>query len=185
MKQLAPAPAAFSDKTAFYKHLAQQAAALCEGQRNWVTNTANVASLVYHELRALTGRPYNWVGFYVRDTQHTDKETLILGPFQGKIACTEIAFGKGVCGTAAATRQSQLVADVNTFPGHIACDSASRSEVVVPIEATGASGERVVVGVFDLDCEVEGGFDETDRQGLEHLVSTVLTPACDWSQLLP
>ncbi len=112
---------------------------LVQDQRNWVCNTANAASLLWHMFKALPSpsSSVNWSGFYVLDNQVPQQ--LILGPFHGKVACQTITFGKGVCGTVAATRRTLLLEDVETFPGHIACDSDSRSEIVVPIQV----GEKV------------------------------------------
>ncbi|RUP48298.1 GAF domain-like protein [Jimgerdemannia flammicorona] len=127
-----------------------------------VTNLSNISALVYHGLQSLERaktKPVNWAGFYFTDPK--DPNTLILGPFQGKIACTVIPFGKGVCGAAAATKQTQLVRDVHAFPGHIACDSASNSEIVVPLVLP--SGR--VIGVLDIDNEAIEGFDEDDKVG--------------------
>ncbi|KAI9159354.1 hypothetical protein H9P43_008694 [Blastocladiella emersonii ATCC 22665] len=189
MKTLPSTPATedLTHKPTLYTHLLAQTAALVEDQRNWVTNLANVSALVYHALRdrqlALgAAKPsINWVGFYIRDdVLMRGHPRLVLGPFQGKIACTLIPFGKGVCGAAAASQKTQLVKDVHAFPGHIACDSATNSEVVVPIVLP--SGD--VVGVLDLDCEVHGGFDEEDVQGLEAIVQ-LLVGACDWPAFAP
>ncbi len=123
-------------KPAFYAGVAADARALLEGERDPIANAANLAALIYHTLPDL-----NWAGFYLMK----DGE-LVLGPFQGKPACVRIAVGKGVCGTAAARRESVLVPDVDAFPGHIACDSASRSELVVPLVKNGT-----LLGVLDLD----------------------------------
>ncbi|GAB0133274.1 hypothetical protein EsDP_00001686 [Epichloe bromicola] len=116
-------------------------------------------------------------GFYVLDPSST-KAQLILGPFQGKVACQTIQFGKGVCGAAAASQETQLVANVDKFPGHIACDGDSKSEIVVPILAE-KDGEKKVVAIIDVDCAVENGFDELDRKYLEELAS-LLGKSCDW-----
>ncbi|KAI7831462.1 GAF domain-like protein [Gamsiella multidivaricata] len=170
-------PSTASTKADFYQDLELQVQGIVQGQRNWITNLANVSSLIYHGLRDATGKPINWAGFYVLDqsvASSTNKEALILGPFQGRIACTNIEFGRGVCGTAAAEKRTLLVKDVHEFPGHIACDSASNSEVVVPLVLDGR-----VIGVIDLDCEVTEGFDETDASGLE-TVAKILVAACDW-----
>ena len=114
-------------------------------------------------------------GFYTLDPTSTpSKPSLILGPFQGKVACQTIAFSRGVCGTAASTQTTQLVADVEKFPGHIACDAASQSEIVVPIVVDG-----VVKAIIDVDCGVKEGFDEVDRKWLEELAG-VLAEGCDW-----
>ncbi|KAJ2350847.1 hypothetical protein GGF43_004205 [Coemansia sp. RSA 2618] len=158
-------------KAKFYMELAEQCAALLQGQRNIVTNTANISSLVYHsmlETSAREGKPVNWVGFYLCDKNKTD--SLLLGPFQGKPACTEIAFGRGVCGTAASQAKSVVVKDVHEFAGHIACDSASKSEIVVPLTAPGGS----VYGVFDIDSPNTDAFDDYDRMGLEAIAAMVV-----------
>src|SRR6266849_9092819 len=136
------------DKRAVYDELAGQLAALLAGERDLVANAANMAALIYHGLRDL-----NWAGFYfARDGE------LVLGPFQGKPACVRIAWGKGVCGSAAARGVSIVVPDVHEFPGHIACDAASRSELVVPLLSEGR-----VVGVLDLDSPLLARFDDADR----------------------
>lgn len=135
-----------------YAQLAEQARALLHGEGDRVANAANLSSLVYHALPEL-----NWVGFYFYDGNE-----LVVGPFQGQPACVRIALDKGVCGAAARTRQTQRVADVGAFPGHIACDSASRSELVVPLQKNGE-----LLGVFDLDSPMLDRFDEHDQRGLE------------------
>ena len=139
-------------KSQQYAELLAQARGLLAGERDRIANAANLSALVYHALPAL-----NWVGFYFHDGHE-----LVVGPFQGQPACVRIAMGKGVCGTAAATRQTQRIADVHAFPGHIACDAASRSELVVPLLAGDA-----VLGVFDLDSPEPDRFDAEDQQGLE------------------
>jgi GAF domain-containing protein len=136
-----------------YAQLAEQARALVHGERDRVANAANLSALVYQALPAL-----NWVGFYFFDGTE-----LVVGPFQGLPACVRIPLGKGVCGTAAQTRQTQRVEDVDTFPGHIACDSASRSELVVPLVAADGS----LIGVFDLDSPELNRFSTDDQSGLE------------------
>ena len=138
-----------------YSTLNRQLSALICGVPHRVANLANAAALLYHTLDGL-----NWAGFYL-----LEGETLVLGPFQGKPACIEIALGRGVCGAAAAEDKTQLVYDVHQFPGHIACDEASNSELVVPIHA----GVQVV-GVLDLDSPRVGRFTEEDRAGLEAFV---------------
>jgi GAF domain-containing protein len=140
-----------------YDELAQQARALLRGERDRTANAANLSALVYHALPQL-----NWVGFYFYDGNE-----LVVGPFQGHPACVRIALGKGVCGTAAVSKRTQRIADVDAFPGHIPCDSASRSELVVPL--FGAGGE--LVGVFDLDSPVLDRFDADDQRGLEEIAS--------------
>jgi L-methionine (R)-S-oxide reductase len=147
------------DRPAQYAQLLEQARGLMHGERDRTANAANLAALVYHALPDL-----NWVGFYFWDGRE-----LVVGPFQGLPACVRIALGKGVCGTAAATRTTQLVPDVDAFPGHIACDSASRSELVVPLFA----GDTLV-GVFDIDSPVPGRFDAVDQQGLEAIADAFL-----------
>ena len=135
-----------------YAQLAGQARALVHGEPDRIANAANLSALVYHALPDL-----NWVGFYF----HDGKE-LVVGPFQGLPACVRIALDRGVCGAAASTRQTQRIADVEAFPGHIACDAASRSELVVPLVHDGK-----LVGVFDLDSPKLDRFDAHDQDGLE------------------
>jgi L-methionine (R)-S-oxide reductase len=147
-------------KTEQYADLAAQARGLLSGERDRIANAANLSALVYHALPQL-----NWVGFYFYDGSE-----LVVGPFQGQPACVRIALGKGVCGTAAATRQTQRVADVDAFPGHIACDSASRSELVVPLFDAGGA----LLGVFDLDSPVPARFDAEDQAGLERIAAVFL-----------
>ena len=133
-----------------------------------MANAANTSALLWHTLPQL-----NWVGFYfLRGGE------LVVGPFQGKPACVRIALGRGVCGTAAASGKTQVVPDVHAFPGHIACDAASRSEVVVPLVHAGR-----VVGVLDLDSPEPGRFDAADAAGLEQ-VAALLCAATDWRSLL-
>lgn len=135
-----------------YAQLAAQARALVEGEPDRIANAANLSALVYHSLPGL-----NWVGFYFFDGKE-----LVVGPFQGLPACVRIALDKGVCGAAATTLQTQRIADVEAFPGHIACDAASRSELVVPL----LQGE-VLIGVLDLDSPHLDRFDADDQRGLE------------------
>lgn len=151
-------PEADLSKPQLYELLLKQADAVMEGEPDAVANAANLASLIYHSLPEL-----NWAGFYFLKGGE-----LVLGPFQGKVACVRIALGKGVCGTAAAERRSIVVSDVHEFPGHIACDSASNSEIVVPILRGGE-----LLGVLDLDSPIAGRFDEEDRAGLEALAARV------------
>ena len=143
-------------KSELYRNLAAQLGALLAGERDPIANAANMAALIYHGLPDL-----NWAGFYFRQ----DGE-LVLGPFQGKPACVRIPHGKGVCGKAAARAATVLVPDVHQFPGHIACDPVSRSELVVPLIEYGA-----VTGVLDLDSPLVGRFDEIDQAGCEQLVA--------------
>ncbi len=146
-------------KPQLYRALAIELAALLAGESDPVANAANAAALIRHELPDL-----NWAGFYFRRGNE-----LVLGPFQGKPACVRIAIGEGVCGTAAAQGRSVLVADVHDFPGHIACDPDSRSELVVPLIEDG-----VVVGVLDLDSPLAARFDEADREGCEALAALLV-----------
>lgn len=140
--------------------LPAQARALVAGEPNRVANLANIAALVFHALDRV-----NWVGFYLRDEQ---RDELVLGPFQGKPACIRIPWGRGVCGTAAATAQVQRIADVHAFDGHIACDPASHSELVIPLIEHGR-----VIGVFDLDSPDADRFSEADAALLEQVVAAL------------
>ena len=144
-----------TDKIAFHAELAEQFAALVQGERDPIANAANLSALVFAQVPGL-----NWAGFYFLRTP----DELVLGPFQGRVACVRIAVGRGVCGTAVAEARSQRVDDVHAFPGHIACDAASRSELVVPLMRDGA-----VLGVLDLDSPVPGRFDADDQAGFEAL----------------
>ena len=121
------------------------------------------------------------IGFYTLDASDSSGKSLILGPFQGKIACQSIAFGRGVCGAAAQTQQTQLVPNVHEFPGHIACDSESNSEIVVPVVVDDASGQggKKLVAIIDIDCAVVNGFDQVDAKYLEELAE-LLAQSCDW-----
>lgn len=148
---------AFDDKPRAYAELEQSLRALLSGESDFIAGAANTAALIYWSLPGL-----NWAGFYLVEPRSGD---LVLGPFQGKPACVRIAIGKGVCGTAAARRTTLVVPDVHAFPGHIACDAASNSEVVVPV----VDGDRLI-GVLDLDSPVHGRFDDDDARGLEALV---------------
>lgn len=147
------------DKPSQYAQLASQAQALLEGEHDRIANAANLSALIYHALPDL-----NWVGFYFYDGRE-----LVVGPFQGLPACVRIALDKGVCGAAARTRETQRVADVHAFPGHIACDAASRSELVVPLVRDGA-----LIGVFDVDSPVPDRFDVEDQVGLERIAAMYL-----------
>lgn len=148
------------DKADVHASLAEQARALLAGEHDRIANAANLSALVYHSLPDL-----NWVGFYFFDGNE-----LVVGPFQGKPACVRIALGRGVCGTAAITRATQLVPDVHAFDGHIACDVDSRSEIVVPLVAD----DGTLIGVFDIDSPRANRFDEDDRVGMETLVKIFL-----------
>ena len=147
------------NKRDFYASLAQQLTGLLEGEPDAIANAANMSALIYQFLPDL-----NWAGFYFMRGAG-----LVLGPFQGKTACVRIAVGRGVCGTAVERKESIVVPDVHAFPGHIACDSASRSELVVPLIKDGK-----VLGVLDLDSPSPNRFDEEDREGCESLVQIYL-----------
>jgi L-methionine (R)-S-oxide reductase len=142
-----------------YADILQQLSGVFSGERNALANSANMCALLYQLLPDL-----NWAGFYF-----LQEGELVLGPFQGKVACVRIALGKGVCGTAAAKRQTMVVADVHEFPGHIACDAASQSEVVVPL----FEGDRLW-GVLDLDSPKLGRFDGRDADGLQQAAALLL-----------
>lgn len=135
-----------------YGELRRQLRALIDGVPHRIANLANASALLYDALEDI-----NWAGFYLME-----QGRLVLGPFQGKPACIEIPVGRGVCGTAVQTDRTQLVPDVHDFPGHIACDSASNSEIVIPLHLDGA-----VFGVLDIDSPLVGRFTEADREGLE------------------
>jgi GAF domain-containing protein len=146
-----------TDKPAFYRELRGQLAALLSGETDPIANAANTSALVFQMMPDL-----NWAGFYFLQRQ----DELVLGPFQGKPACVRIAVGRGVCGTAVAQRKSMMVDDVNSFSGHIACDSMSRSELVVPLFRDGE-----IFGVLDLDSSSLARFDADDRVGVEALAT--------------
>ncbi|RAK74464.1 GAF domain-containing protein [Aspergillus fijiensis CBS 313.89] len=180
-----------ASKDEVYTQVLEQARGLVYDQRNWVSNFSNVASLLWHSYAALPtpSSSVNWAGFYIRSDKFpalskdtttaaagatTVQPKLLLGPFQGRPACQEIRFGKGVCGTAAQDRATVVVPDVLEFPGHIACDASSRSEIVVPILVGGET-----VAIIDVDCTEPSGFDETDKKYLEELAG-LLAECCDW-----
>jgi len=146
-------------KTELYKNLASHLNSLLEGETDFIANAANLSSLIYHTLPDLS-----WAGFYIYKGGE-----LVLGPFQGKPACTRIPVGKGVCGKAAKEFKTIVVENVHEFPGHIACDSASNSEIVIPIIKEGRP-----IGVLDVDSPVLGRFDAEDKAGLEKLVKVFL-----------
>ena len=150
-----------------YKLLAAQIRSLAEDEPNYIPVMANASALLYENMEDL-----NWAGFYIMN-----KGSLMLGPFQGKVACIRIELGKGVCGTAAQSNETQLVKDVHQFPGHIACDSASNSEIVVPIHSEGK-----VVAVLDIDSPSLSRFDEADKEGLEQFVKA-LEETVDFTEL--
>ncbi|MDG9856087.1 GAF domain-containing protein [Pseudomonas nitroreducens] len=142
-----------------YALLAAQAESLFADERDFIANASQFSAFLFNELADL-----NWAGFYLNRN-----EELVLGPFQGKVACVRIPFSKGVCGAAARTRETQRVEDVHAFPGHIACDSASNSELVVPLVKDGR-----LIGVLDLDSPKVGRFSEEDQAGIERLVEIFL-----------
>ncbi|KAI0645881.1 GAF domain nucleotide-binding protein [Trametes meyenii] len=188
------------DKAAFWTHVHEQLSHLLDGQRSWVTNLANASSLIFNALQAFpefgTGeRAVNWCGFYLNDElfpqpKFSAKEAgqdelpsrLLLGPFCGKPACQliHVAPGRarGVCADAYVQRKSVLVHDVDAYPGHIACDGETKSEVVCPLLLT-VNGEQRAIGVLDLDCLALSAFDERDQAGLEKIAKLVVD-ACDW-----
>jgi GAF domain-containing protein len=156
---VAAAVADATSKRDKYADLGRTLAALLAGERDWIANLANTAAMMFSELEDI-----NWVGFYLcKDGE------LVLGPFQGKPACVRIAIGKGVCGTAAKRRESVVVPNVHEFDGHIACDSMSNSELVVPL----LRGDELL-GVLDLDSPLFARFDEEDRDGVEAIVQTLM-----------
>lgn len=154
------------DKQAFYELMLMQLQALLEGEENPIAILSNASALLNECLEQI-----NWVGFYLMK-----KGELLLGPFQGKVACMHIAVGRGVCGTAVSENKTQLVKDVHAFPGHIACDSASRSEIVIPIR----KGNEIM-GVLDIDSPILSRFDEIDAMYLEKCVN-VIEGLCKWDE---
>jgi GAF domain-containing protein len=152
-------PIDHADKQMLYAELAEQAHALIRGEKDLIANTANLSALLFYALPDI-----NWAGFYL-----SKDEELVVGPFQGKPACIRIPMGKGVCGTAAARRETLVVPDVNAFDGHIFCDSASRSEIVVPL----ISNDRLL-GVLDVDSPSRGRFDGNDQAGLEKIAALLI-----------
>ncbi|KAI0823398.1 GAF domain nucleotide-binding protein [Trametes gibbosa] len=189
------------DKVAFWAHVHEQLSHLLAGQRSWVTNLANASSLIFNALQAFpefgTGeRMVNWCGFYLSSelfptprlrlakaiAQDNQPARLLLGPFCGKPACQLINISpdraRGVCADAYLQEKTLLVQDVDAYPGHIACDGETKSEIVCPLLVT-ISGEVKAIGVFDLDCLALSGFDRRDQTGLEKIVELVVD-ACDW-----
>lgn len=164
MFQLGPVE---GDKEQRYQSLLTQGERLLADERDWVANLANAASLLYHSLEDV-----NWAGFYLMR-----EESLLLGPFMGLPACLRIPVGKGVCGTAVKEGATQLVPDVHKFPGHIACDAASRSVIVIPLQAEGR-----IVGVLDIDSPLPGRFDERDLHYLEKF-ARILERSIDWTEI--
>jgi GAF domain-containing protein len=155
----------FIDKPADYAALTRELEGLLAGEHDLIANAANATSLIYHALPDL-----NWCGVYLLRGNE-----LIVGPFQGKPACVHIPLGKGVCGTAAAERKTVVVPDVHAFPGHIACDATSRSEIVIPLIGRSARTEtHYLLGVLDLDSPTLARFDDEDRRGLEALAAVFM-----------
>ncbi|HZZ31167.1 MAG TPA: GAF domain-containing protein [Phenylobacterium sp.] len=148
-----------AEKAQRYAAVAQEIAAVLDGEPNLTARMATVASML-----AASFDHYFWTGFYVVDPDK--REELVVGPYQGTLGCLRIAFGRGVCGTAARTRQTQIVEDVEAFPGHIACDSRSKSEIVVPV----VDADGRLLAVFDVDAEVPAAFDQADADGLERIL---------------
>jgi L-methionine (R)-S-oxide reductase len=163
-----PAEQLSNRRSELYRELEAQAQALLQGETDLIANAANLAALLYHSLPDL-----NWAGFYF-----LKGDELVLGPFQGKPACVRIEMGKGVCGTAAVRRETVIVSNVHEFPGHIACDSASNSEIVIPLIREGR-----VIGVLDLDSPKFSRFDDGDAACLERL-ARVFVDSCDFSAAL-
>ena len=148
-----------AEKADRYAAVAEEIASVLDGEPNLTARMATVASML-----AASFDTFFWTGFYVVDPE-TERE-LVVGPYQGTLGCLRIAFGRGVCGAAARTRQTQVVADVEAFPGHIACDSRSQSEIVVPV----VDKEGHLIAVFDVDSEAKGAFDEVDKRWLETIL---------------
>lgn len=146
-------------KAELYAEAAKEIAAVIEGEKNLVARMATVSNILHHKFDH-----FFWTGFYVVDADKPDE--LVVGPYQGTLGCLRIPFGKGVCGAAARTRETQIVDDVHAFPDHIACDARSESEIVVPVfDQSGA-----LIAVFDVDSDQKAMFDETDRDGLEAIL---------------
>ena len=142
-----------------YASVAKEIAAVLEGETNMIARMATVSNILHHAFDH-----YFWTGFYLVDSEKPDE--LVIGPYQGTLGCLRIPFGKGVCGTAAATGETQIVEDVHAFPGHIACDARSESEIVVPVSDPAGR----LIAVFDVDSDQPAMFDETDREGLEAII---------------
>jgi len=148
-----------ADKAARYTEIGKEIAAVIEGEPSRMARMASIASLLHHAFEA-----YFWTGFYLVDPDKGDE--LVVGPYQGTTGCLRIPFGRGVCGTAAADRRTMIVDDVGAFPGHIACDVRSRSEIVVPV----LDGAGNLIAVLDVDSDRPAAFDETDKAGLEAIL---------------
>eukprot|EP01088_Endostelium_zonatum_P004162 TRINITY_DN15381_c0_g1_i1.p1 TRINITY_DN15381_c0_g1~~TRINITY_DN15381_c0_g1_i1.p1 ORF type:complete len:186 (-),score=36.21 TRINITY_DN15381_c0_g1_i1:16-573(-) len=162
-----------SEKEKFWNLVYKKSQVILGETRDWVSNTSNISALLYHEMNSFEDKSWvNWVGLY-RVNKNVQNQ-LILGPFQGKIACVKIAKGKGVCGTCWSRGTTVLVPNVHEFPGHIECDSVSESEIVLPIIVN-----NQVVAVLDIDSPVLNGLNNEDQKGLENIVS-LLERGCDW-----
>ena len=148
------------DKQERYRQAAQEIAAVIDGETNVIARMATVSNILHHAFEH-----YFWTGFYLVDP--AKPEELVIGPYQGTLGCLRIPFGKGVCGAAAAARETQIVEDVHAFPGHIACDARSESEIVVPV----FDGAGALIAVLDVDSDRKAMFDETDREGLEKILT--------------
>lgn len=149
-----------------YQEAAKEIAAVLDGESNLTARMATVSNILHHVFDH-----YFWTGFYVVDLQKSDE--LVVGPYQGTMGCLRIPFGKGVCGAAAATRETQIVDDVHAFPGHIACDARSESEIVVPV----FDKDGGLIAVFDVDSDKKAMFDDDDKHGLETILKTVFAEA--------
>lgn len=155
------------DKPEYYRQLALQLEALLAEDTNWITNLSQTSAFIFQMLPDL-----NWSGFYLVNPKNPD--ALILGPYQGKVACVHIPFGRGVCGTAASTQETQLVEDVHAFKGHIACDGDTNSEVVIPMMVDNANGIKELKGVLDIDSPLANRFDQDDADGLTVLLNVLI-----------
>lgn len=153
-----------AEKAQRYAAVAEEIASVLDGEPNLTARMATVSSMLANSFDS-----YFWTGFYVVDP--TKEAELVVGPYQGTLGCMRIAFGRGVCGTAAATRQTQLVPDVHAFPGHIACDGRSASEIVVPVFDAGGK----LIAVFDVDSDRPAAFDETDQEWLERIMAATFS----------
>jgi L-methionine (R)-S-oxide reductase len=152
------------EKKQRYADVAKEIAAVIDGEDNLIARMATVSNILHHAFEH-----YFWTGFYIVDPNRPNE--LVIGPYQGSLGCLRIAFGKGVCGTAAAMRQTQIVDDVHAFAGHITCDARSQSEIVVPVLT--ASGD--LVAVLDVDSDQQAQFDDIDREGLERIIKACLS----------
>ena len=154
-----------AEKAERYAAVAEEVASVLDGETSQIARMATIAAMLNHAFDH-----YFWTGFYLVDP---DKDELVIGPYQGTLGCLRIPFGRGVCGTAAATRATQVVEDVEAFPGHIACDSRSRSEIVVPV----VDSQARLIAVFDVDSEEKAAFDEVDRHWLERILLRIFAEA--------